>query len=185
MGGCVILWCMRNIISTLLMVMLCVGVCMPMVAQAESDAGKQILQKVVDAGAKALQNKRDKKEPKVDNPEQSADSKGLDLATITKSLLTPGGIADIVRKAVIEAMKGIVEQYKEEGREYARQLGDVLTERMMQNPKIQSTFFMIKALVWAVLLYLTVISLLLVYMLHKLQVSNRRIVALLEERSGS
>lgn len=166
------------------MVMLCVGVCMPMVAQAESDAGKQILQKVVDAGAKALQNKRDKKEPKVDNPEQSADSKGLDMETLIK-LLTPGGIADIVREVVTETMKGIVEQYKEEGRAYARQLGDVLTERMMQNPKIQSTFFMIKALVWAVLLYLTVISLLLVYMLHKLQVSNRRIVALLEERSGS
>lgn len=175
---------MRNIISTLLMVMLCVGVCMPMVAQAESDAGKQILQRVVDAGAKALQNKRDKKELKVDNPEQSADSKGLDMETLIK-LLTPGGIADIVREVVTETMKGIVEQYKEEGREYARQLGDVLTERMMQNPKIQSTFFMIKALVWAVLLYLTVISLLLVYMLHKLQVSNRRIVALLEERSGS
>lgn len=59
------------------------------------------------------------------------------------------------------------EAYKEEGRAYARELGDTMMERAMANKKVDQTLNSVRVLCWGVVAYITVVSLLLFgMMLH-------------------
>lgn len=68
------------------------------------------------------------------------------------------------------ATDSVLESYKEEGRKYAREMGDIITQRIMEDKKINSTLDSMRLFCWAVVIYLTVISLLVLYMLLRLRV---------------
>ncbi len=51
------------------------------------------------------------------------------------------------------------EQYKKEGREYARELGDRMVERVKADPKISGTLTAIEALCWGIVAYLSFVTL--------------------------
>lgn len=51
------------------------------------------------------------------------------------------------------------EQYKKEGREYARELGDRMVERVKADPKISRTLTAIEALCWGIVGYLSFVTL--------------------------
>ena len=51
------------------------------------------------------------------------------------------------------------EQYKKEGREYARELGDRMVERVKADPKISRTLTAIEALCWGIVAYLSFVTL--------------------------
>ena len=51
------------------------------------------------------------------------------------------------------------EQYKKEGREYARELGDRMVERVKADPKISGTLTAIEALCWGIVGYLSFVTL--------------------------
>ena len=169
---------MRKFFFTLPVALFCVLTCLPMVTQAEESAGKQFLRGLVRKGAQAVQSKLSEQEP--------AEQEDAPLpAKPGAALLPAGGLTRAVREVVVESLDAVKEQYMEEGRVYARHLGDKLAERIVQNPKVQSALFMVKALAWVVLLYLTAITLLLLLSLRKLHAGNRRLLELLEQRSRS
>lgn len=51
------------------------------------------------------------------------------------------------------------EQYKKEGREYARELGDRMVERVKADPKISGTLTAIEVLCWGIVGYLSFVTL--------------------------
>ncbi len=73
------------------------------------------------------------------------------------------------------ATDSLLEAYKEEGREYAREVGDVITQRMLENEKINSTLDSVRYLCWGVIAYLTVVSLLVLLFLLRLRVLYARL----------
>lgn len=81
--------------------------------------------------------------------------------------------ADAAVPSPIEALKGqfneLKEAYKEEGRAYARELGDTMMERAMANKKVDRTLDSVRALCWGVVAYITVVSLLLFSMMLRIQ----------------
>lgn len=50
------------------------------------------------------------------------------------------------------------EQYKNEGREYAKELGDRMVERVREDPKISSTLTALEILCWSIIAYLTLVT---------------------------
>ena len=71
--------------------------------------------------------------------------------------------------AVKQELSDMKEAYKEEGRAYARELGDIMMERAMANKKVDRTLDSVRALCWGVVAYITVISLLLFAMMLRIQ----------------
>lgn len=68
-------------------------------------------------------------------------------------------------KAELAEMK---ESYKEEGRAYARELGDIMMERAMANKKVDKAVDSVRALCWGVVLYITVVAFLLFGMMLRI-----------------
>lgn len=72
--------------------------------------------------------------------------------------------------AVQAQLDDIKESYKEEGRAYARELGDIMMERAMANKKVDKAVDSVRALCWGVVAYITVISFLLFGMMLRINV---------------
>lgn len=70
--------------------------------------------------------------------------------------------------AVQEELTAIKESYKQEGRAYARELGDIMMERAMANKKVDRAVDSVRALCWGVVAYITVISFLLFGMMLRI-----------------
>ena len=73
------------------------------------------------------------------------------------------------------ATDSLLDAYKEEGREYAREVGDVITQRMLENEKVNSTLDSVRYLCWGVVAYLTVVTLLMLLLLLRLRVLYARL----------
>ena len=101
--------------------------------------------------------------PQPDTPQQKQHSMGDHL------VLTLRGATD-----------SLLEAYKEEGREYAREVGDVITQRMLENEKVNSTLDSVRYLCWGVVAYLTVVSLLMLLLLLRLRVLYARLTERIE-----
>lgn len=50
------------------------------------------------------------------------------------------------------------EQYKKEGRAYAKELGDRMVERVKEDPKISSSLTAIQVLCWSIIVYLSLVT---------------------------
>lgn len=71
-------------------------------------------------------------------------------------------------EALQENLSALKETYKEEGRAYARELGDIMVERVMSDKKVDNTLDSVRALCWGVVIYITLISLLLFGMMLRI-----------------
>ena len=92
------------------------------------------------------------------------------------------GLGEQIMLTLRGATDAVMESYKEEGREYAREVGDIITQRIMEDKKINSTLDSMRLFCWAVILYLTVVTLVVIYMLLRLRVLYARIMAELKQR---
>lgn len=79
-------------------------------------------------------------------------------------------------------MEALLDSYKKEGREYARELGGIVTQRIMEDKKINDTLDSMRIFCWAVIIYLTVISLIVLYMLLRLRVLYANIMEELKSK---
>lgn len=176
--------CMRSMKKLVLMILLlAMGFCMAAPLSANESVEHQLLRGLVIKGAQAVQNKMEQQKQKETDAAGNPAAAKVTLSPL--SLLSTAGLVQAVREVVGESLNAVKEQYKEEGRIYARQLGDSLAERIVQNHKVQSTLLMVKTLAWVVIIYLTLVSLLMLIVLHKLSTRNKRILELLEERQNA
>lgn len=80
------------------------------------------------------------------------------------------------------ATDSLLDAYKEEGREYAKEVGDIITTRIMEDKKINDTLDSMRLFCWAVIIYLTVVTLIVLYMLLRLRVLYARIMSELQSK---
>ena len=173
---------MKRMFSALLLFVLAMGVFAAPEARGEEDAGKKLIRGLMIRGAQAVQEKLQAKQDRTDQTQDAANdtAPGANVSRGVADILKPGGLARIVREVLHDTLNALKEEYKEEGKVYVRELGDLLAARIMQNEKVQSSLFMVKMIGWFVVIYITLVTLMLVYTLRKLSLSNKRMLELLE-----
>ena len=85
-------------------------------------------------------------------------------------------LGEQIMQSFRSATDPLLESYKEEGRQYAREMGDIITQRLMEDKKINETLDSMRLFCWAVIIYLSVISLIVLYMLLRLRVLYTRLM---------
>lgn len=106
-------------------------------AQAARDEALQLLSGLLSVGAEAVQ-------PSSAKPQAAS------------------GVQNVTAQftAVFDDLK---DAYKQEGREYAQELGDVVVERIVQDQKINSALTSVRNLCYAVIAYLTLVTVLILF----------------------
>ena len=64
----------------------------------------------------------------------------------------------------------LIDTFKDEGREYAKEVGDIITERILESRKISDTLDSMRLFCWAVVVYLTIVTILIIVLLLRLRV---------------
>lgn len=90
-------------------------------------------------------------------------------------------LAGAVKSAVDTLIDEYKEQYKQEGREYAKEVGDKIVTRVINDPKISHSIYSLQALCWGVIVYLTLVTLVMVFSLLHLKHSNNKLLSTVEE----
>lgn len=116
-----------------------------------------------------------------DGGKRSWRERGKDLMGALLSPGEEGAEADSRQGGVTQILSGYKERYKEEGRAYARELGDQIAERIRRNPQISSTLTTVQILCWVVIVYLTLVTILIVFAMYRMRRDNERILALLKK----
>lgn len=87
-------------------------------------------------------------------------------------------MARVVRETVDVILDEYLAYFKEEGRAYAKELGDQFVERVREDEKISRALFSVQVLCWSVIAYLTLVTLLMLYWARR---TSRRQELLLRE----
>lgn len=87
----------------------------------------------------------------------------------------------LLREMADKVVNEFKEQYKQEGREYAKELGTLVTERVLASKRIRSTLITVKILCWSVVAYLSVISIIIFFWLWRVKSRTERLFKLCEE----
>ena len=90
-------------------------------------------------------------------------------------------LAHALKDAVDVLLVEYKEQYKAEGRAYAKELGDKMLERVRNDPKISSSITTLQVLCWCVIAYLTLVTLIMLFSLLRLRRANGRLLAAIDE----
>ncbi len=88
-----------------------------------------------------------------------------------------GGFSTTIK----HVLESLLEEYKEQGRIYAGELGDIVVERVRKDPEIHSTITSLRVLSWSVIAYLTLVTIIMLACLVYLKRSNARLLARVEE----
>lgn len=90
-------------------------------------------------------------------------------------------LAETVKKATDTLIHEYKEQYKQEGREYAREVGDIIVGRVLSDPRIENSIYSLQALCWGIVVYLTLVTLIMVFGLLHLKRSYVKLLAAVEK----
>lgn len=182
--------------AILLMLMIAVAGVLPAQAQDQVDAAPAasgskhpIMRGLLRAGARAVQKRLEGKNAKAqqsqagtpvgedEQPQQAVTPRAEPMR-----LLQDAVVDQLVEGSLSGAVHEVKEHYKAEARSYARQLGDVIAQRILSDPKVKAALQMLKVLAWGLVVYLTLVTLALLRGLSRVQSSNRRIIELLEQQ---
>lgn len=110
---------------------------------------------------------------------------GESVGVLVQGVRDPGYVAERVAAVLKETgelvLREYLERYKAEGRAYTRELANIITERIVHHEKIASTLHSIRMLCWGVVIYLSVISLLIFFMLWQMKCTNEKVLKAIEE----
>lgn len=149
--------------------------------QAQNGTAEQLIGGLLSVGAELLQTDKTKTPDSGKPTPQAADEQsGGFLKDIYDGLPSGKDIKVAISSAVKETLKPLLDEYKQEGREYAEELGDVLAEKVLNSPKVQETLFSVRALCWGVIGYLTLITILMMVMQVRVMRQNSRVLAAIE-----
>lgn len=125
-------------------------------AQAARDEALQLLSGLLSVGAEAVQ-------PSSAKPQAAS------------------GVQNVTAQftAVFDDLK---DAYKQEGREYAQELGDVVVERIVQDEKVNAALTSVRHLCYAVIAYLTAVTLLIIFFFTRIMSAIGKLRAELRHR---
>lgn len=166
-------------------------------AQAAWNPDK-IMDKLLQAGMDAIEAKQQHRQHNATPPTDTSpaaptdsrtwDDRGKDMLTaFLGHAMTPTKepmairVAHMLKDSADIVLEEYKEEYKAEGRQYARELGDIVVERIREDPQIQSSIYSIQALCWGVVAYLTLVSLAMLAGLLYLKRINTRLLAAVQD----
>ncbi len=165
-----------------------------MVLGGISQAGwdDKLMDKLLQAGSDALEKEKQRRRKEVEQKatapapqdhERGWDDRGKEMLSVFLTNATnPSNAPLAIRTA--HTLKGTFdvlldeykEQYKDEGRAYARELGDIIVERVREDPKIRSSIYSLQMLCWGVIGYLTLVTIIMLSCLLHLKRTNARLL---------
>ncbi len=164
----------------MLLALLMLGLVQPGAANGRTDA---LLDGLMDLGGRALQSQAEKRQAQ--RAAEQGEEAGLPSApAATDTTLWQHALTGSFRQSLDGIVDEYKEKYKEEGRAYARELGDIIVERVNTDSKIgellartRETLDTVEALCWSVIAYLTLVTLTIVVSLLYIKRSNAHILA--------
>lgn len=181
---------MKNVLLLLLVMVLAV----PGGHAQESAPSKteRVVSGLLNFGAAVVKKQTARDEPKeaqVSSPASAGETPvatriGESVGTLIQGVRDPGFLAEKLASAMKETgelvLREYLDKYKEEGRAYTRELAAIISERVLEHSKVASTLHSVRMLCWGVVIYLTVISLLIFYMLWRMKRMNERVLHAIE-----
>ncbi len=164
---------------------LALGLMLPSHAGEREDA---LISGLLGLGARALETSAP---PAPQEPSKPARTSPREVAGEALAALAaaPGtaaaGAQQSLGKALTASLKPALEDWAEEyreklkaeGREYARELGDMVVERVVRDPEIHASITSLRTLCWVVVGYLTLVTLIMLACLVYLRHANARLLA--------
>ncbi len=187
---------MKKLLITLLMIaVLPAAVC----AQAdEASRAERIVGGLLDFGSAVMKQRAEKKQAQqadalsaqqvsaaeVREP-NTMEKLGKSVGVLVQGMTEPGYLAKqlgaVLKETTELTLRDYLNRYKDEGKEYARELANIITERIVNHEKIASVLDSVRMLCWGVVIYLTIISMLIFAMLWRMKRTNDRVLAAIEE----
>ncbi len=164
-------------------------------AQQERRAAARHSDDVAEASAEAEQAPSSEAEQGVAPEEEPATDgrrwrdRGRDMLNrvreATSERLGDRSISEVISSTLKDALDHFLaeykEQYKQEGREYAREVGDIIVNRVVESPKISDSLYSLQLMCWGIILYLTLVTIIVLFSLLYLKRSNRKLMASVKE----
>ena len=184
---------MRNILLLLSAVVL---LCPSVYAQAaEPSKTERVVSGLLDFGTAVMKKRAADREAastpqavEANAPAEAEESRmtrlGKSVGTLVQGMSDPHFLAEKIATVLRETgelvLREYLEQYKAEGRAYTRELANIITERIVNHDKVASTLRSRRRL-WGVVIYLSVITLLIFFMLWRMKCSNEKVLRAIEE----
>ncbi len=134
---------------------------------------KALLGGLLDMGVRALGNPAQEAAPAEDAPPTAPPSRTASSSSSPMAQMIVGSLKP--------ALDGLITEYKDEymeqGRAYANELGHLVVTRVVQDPEINSTITSLRTLCWFVVAYLTLVTLVMLGCLLYLRRAHARLLA--------
>lgn len=186
---------MRKVICLcfLLVSMSCVG------CARDEASGKteRVVSGLLDFGSAIMKQRAEKKQaqqqPPVDEAAAAPETQdastmeklGKSVGVLVQGMTDPSYLAQqlgaVLKETTELTLRDYLNRYKDEGREYARELANIITEKIVNHEKVASVLDSVRMLCWGVVVYLTIISILIFAMLWRMKSINERVLRAIEE----
>lgn len=118
------------------------------------------------------------------NTRRSWEKRGQDmLAAFVNS--ASNGVGASLKQALDVLVEEYKEQYKEEGRAYVREAGDLLAQQVLRNEEVAETLTSVKCLCWVVMIYLTLVTILIFFWAWRVKCTTNRLLNVVQELKRS
>lgn len=157
----------------ILMLVLVAGLGVPAIAQENRENAKQqVVRGLVNIVKQQVEKRRQTK----------ASKDAADPATDNAAAPAAPTLVQILEETLAPQLDEVKEHYKEQGRAYARQVGDLIAERILASPRVQRVLRMMEVLAGVLAAYLTLVTFKLLVGIRAVRRENAQILKLLEER---
>lgn len=164
----------------------------------ETDASRteRIVGGLLDFGSAIMKQRAEKKQAQQSPADEAAatpetqepntmEKLGKSVGVLVQGMTDPAYLAKTLAAALKETteltLRDYLNRYKDEGREYARELANIITEKIVNHEKVSSVLDSIRMLCWGVVVYLTIISILIFIMLWRMKSINERVLRAIED----
>lgn len=137
-----------------------------MPATMANSSGDRLMSELLQMGSEALAKRAAK--------ERAAEQKNLQQPP-------PGSLAGVVK----DAADTLLENYKQDGRDYAEELSLILADKVLETPQVKSALSSVRALCVAVVIYLSVVTLIMIGLLIRLRILFGKLMVELRAKEGS
>lgn len=158
---------------------------------------EQIVGGLFDFGSAIMKQRAEKKQAQQQPPVKEAaaapdpqeantmEKLGKSVGVLVQGMTDPAYLAKqlgaVLKETTELTLRDYLNRYKDEGREYARELANIITEKIVNHEKVASVLDSVRMLCWGVVIYLTIISMLIFAMLWRMKSINDRVLRAIEE----
>ena len=171
-------------------------ICAGVAQEVDSSRTERIVGGLLDFGSAIMKQRAEKKQEQQSPTDEAAatpetqepntmEKLGKSVGVLVQGMTDPAYLAKTLGAALKETteltLRDYLNRYKDEGREYARELANVITEKIVNHEKVSSVLDSIRMLCWGVVVYLTIISILIFIMLWRMKSINERVLRAIED----